>query len=183
MKKRFLVVGMFLLVVNCYALDGIEVTTGYLEAKIKEKDRYEGIPLFVSFDFDAKPFFSKLGVNPIGKLDFVCEPFINTIIEPNNNVEMGLNSLIKYVYPLTKRWQPYVKGGLGVVYMTQHTREQSTQYNFLSQVGGGVYTFLNDNTALNFEYRYRHLSNASFKHPNKGINTDLFLGGISFFFD
>ncbi|UCC94712.1 MAG: acyloxyacyl hydrolase [Candidatus Omnitrophota bacterium] len=169
--------------VDAYCLDGIEIFTGYMNANLDEQDDYEGIPLFVAFNFDGKPLLSDIGIEFPGRFDFVIEPFVNTMFSPDPNVEVGSNFLIKYVLPLTETVQPYVKGGLGALYMSQHTREQSTQYNFLPQGGAGVHIFLNENTAMSFEYRYRHLSNNSFKSPNSGINTDLFLGGISFFFD
>ncbi|UCD15777.1 MAG: acyloxyacyl hydrolase [Candidatus Omnitrophota bacterium] len=173
---------VFLLPVKGYALEAIEVFSGYLKANIRDKNAYAGMPLFISFNFDAKPTFNTIGVNPKGDLHFIVEPFLNTIISPDNNVEIGSNFLIKYAYPLTKRLHPYVKGGLGVLFMTQHTREQSTQYNFLPQAGGGIHFFLKETIALSCEYRYRHLSNASFKSPNKGIDTNLILCGISFFY-
>ena len=78
---------------------------------------------------------------------------------------------------------PYVKFGAGPVYISQHTREQSTQFNFVDTAGVGFNWFYKENLAFSFEYRYRHLSNASIKHPNKGIDTNSFLVGMSFFFD
>ncbi|MBU1121874.1 MAG: acyloxyacyl hydrolase [Candidatus Omnitrophota bacterium] len=185
MKKILLAIaflGILLLPIKIYTLDSIEVFSGYLEANIREKNEYQGIPLFIAFNFDANPTFSNIGLEPEGDLNFVVEPFFHTIISPDLNIEIGSNFLMKYSYPLTERIHPYAKGGLGVVFMTQHTREQSTQYNFLPQVGGGIQFFLNEITALSLEYRYRHLSNASFKRPNKGIDTNLILTGISYFF-
>jgi hypothetical protein len=184
--RKILIYGLvlftFLVPVRVYSLDGIEIFTGYLRADTREEDDdYQGIPLFFSLDFKTEPILKKIGITPWGKLDFIVEPFINTIIEPHRNIEVGSNFLVKYVFPL-KVIQPYFKWGLGVLYMSQHTREQSTQYNFLPQVGGGIHIFINAKTALSFEYRFRHLSNANFRRPNKGIDANLILGGISFFF-
>ena len=82
-------------------LDGIEFLTGYLNADIRDKRDYTAVPLFVAFDFDAKPLFSKIGLRVSGRLDFVVEPFINNVISPDNNIEAGSNFLIKYVFPLS----------------------------------------------------------------------------------
>jgi opacity protein-like surface antigen len=168
---------------NVLAIDSLDVTTGYFWGDLKNKDDYEGVPLMFGMNFDAKPLFEKIGIKTEGELNWIVEPFVNTIIGPNSNVEVGCNFLIKYTFPLTERFRPYLKGGLGALYMSQHTEEQSTQYNFLPQGAAGFQFLLNDKTALNLEYRYRHLSNASFKSPNSGINVDMIMAGFTFFFD
>jgi Lipid A 3-O-deacylase (PagL) len=165
-----------------FALEGIEVFSGYFEANLRERDDYQGIPLLVSLNFDAKPVFSKIGVNPQGRLEFVIEPFVNTIISPEANAEVGSNFLIKYTYPLSDSIQPYFKGGLGALYMSQKTIEQGSQYNFLPQAGVGCHFFVKDDVAVSLEYRYRHLSNNSFTRRNGGIDANMALGGLSFFF-
>lgn len=63
--------------------------------------------------------------------------------------------------------------------MTQHTNEQSTQYNFIPQIGGGVSYDWKEDVSFDFEYRYRHLSNANRKLPNDGINMNMFLAGVT----
>lgn len=187
MKKVLALIVFFLCLVNIpatYALDGVEVFSGYLDAHLTDtKKDYQAVPLLVGLIFDMKPLTSKIGLNPKGRIDFILEPFINTVTSPNSNVEIGSNFLFEYVFPLSEKLQPYVKGGIGALYMSQHTLEQSTQYNFLPQGGGGIRYFIKDNIALDFEYRYRHLSNASLKHPNSGIDANMYLGGITIFFD
>lgn len=186
--KKVLVLSVFVLCLailpSTYALDGVEVLSGYLDGYLdNSKKDYTAVPLLVGLIFDMKPLTSKVGINPKGRLDFILEPFINTVTEPNSNVEVGSNFLFEYAFPLSQKFHPYVKGGIGALYMSQHTVEQSTQYNFLPQGGGGLRYFIKDNIAINFEYRYRHLSNASIKHPNSGIDANMYLGGITIFFD
>jgi len=185
MKKLLVLFFLFLaLLPSVYALDGVEVFSGYLDGHLDDtKKDYQAVPLLVGLIFDLKPLTSKIGINPKGRVDFILEPFINTVTSPDSNVEVGSNFLFEYVFPLSEKFQPYVKGGIGALYMSQHTKEQSTQYNFLPQGGGGIRYFIKDNVALNFEYRYRHLSNASLKHPNSGIDANMYLGGITIFFD
>jgi len=187
MKKVLALTVFFLCLANVpftYALDGVSVLSGYLDAHLTDtKKDYQAVPLLAGLIFDMKPLTSKIGLNPKGRIDFILEPFINTVTTPNSNVEVGSNFLFEYVFPLSEKLQPYVKGGIGALYMSQHTLEQSTQYNFLPQGGGGIRYFIKDNIALDFEYRYRHLSNASIKHPNSGIDANMYLGGITIFFD
>ncbi|MFH1768951.1 MAG: acyloxyacyl hydrolase [Candidatus Omnitrophota bacterium] len=165
------------------ALDHIEILSGYLEAPLRDEDDYRVIPLLAAFNFEVKSFIEeKINIKIKGDIHLAVEPFLNTVFSPDGNIEIGANFLCKYTFPFSASIKPYIKGGLGVVYMSQHTREQSTQYNFLPQAGIGLYRFINPRTALSFEYRFRHLSNGSLERPNKGIDADLFLAGISFFF-
>lgn len=186
MKKQLIALffGLFIAIVpDLYALDSIDFLFGYLEADLKEKDDYQVLPLMVGFNFAAKPLLERIGLEIPGKVNFIVEPFVNTVISPSKNIEVGSNFLIKYTMPLSEKIHPYLKGGVGALYMSQHTLEQSTQYNFLPQAGGGLQYLINEKVALNFEYRWRHLSNASIKSPNSGIDANLFLCGISFFFE
>ncbi|MCM8786550.1 MAG: acyloxyacyl hydrolase [Candidatus Omnitrophica bacterium] len=183
----FVFVFLTICFLKCFAIDGIELLSGYFGLWQKDLEEtnstYQGVPLFLDFDFDVRGFLEKIGLKTKGKIDFVLEPFANTILKPNDNIEAGCNFLLKYVFPLSETFQPYIKAGEGISYMSQHTYEQSTQYNFLSQGALGFHFFIKDNIAITAEYRYRHLSNASIKHPNNGINTDFILGGITFFFN
>ncbi|MFA5008352.1 MAG: acyloxyacyl hydrolase [Candidatus Omnitrophota bacterium] len=187
MKKALMLIVFFLCLAQlpkAYAIDGVTVLSGYLDAHLTDtKKDYQVVPLLAGLIFDMKPLTSKVGLNPKGRIDFILEPFINTVIAPNSNVEVGSNFLFEYVFPLSEKLQPYVKGGVGALYMSQHTVEQSTQYNFLPQGGAGIRYFIKDNVALDLEYRYRHLSNASLKHPNSGIDANMYLGGVTIFFD
>ncbi|MCF7916841.1 MAG: acyloxyacyl hydrolase [Candidatus Omnitrophica bacterium] len=170
------------IVPSSYCLDSIDILTGYLEADLEKKDHYQAVPLLVGFNYSAEPFLNKIGLKVPGQVNFILEPFFNTVIGPDKNIEVGSNFLLKYSLTFLDKIHPYIKGGIGALYMSQHTEEQSTQYNFLPQVGGGIQYFLTDNLAFNLEYRYRHLSNASIKNPNSGIDSDLILCGFSFFF-
>ncbi|MCD6539138.1 MAG: acyloxyacyl hydrolase [Candidatus Omnitrophica bacterium] len=165
------------------SLNSVEFLSGWLSGDLREKDDYRVVPLMLSFGFDLKPLAEKIGIRTKGILEFQLEPFLNVVTSPDNNVEAGLGLLLKYAFPLNKRFMPYIKFGAGPVYISQHTREQSTQFNFVDTAGVGFSWFYRENLAFSFEYRYRHLSNASIKHPNKGIDANSFLMGISFFFD
>jgi len=197
MKKRLFLIGLcFLTLILLSApesrasTDGkksfikeIGLLSGYSYGSLKDKDDYELVPLILRIGFDLKPFLNKFNIDSKGLVEFLLEPFANTVISPDNNAEVGFNLLFRYAFPLTERFYPYIEGGVGFVYMTQHTLEQSTQYNFVPQGGVGVIYFIKKNKlALNAGYRYRHLSNASIKSPNGGINVNMFLAGLSLFY-
>ena len=132
----------------------------------------------MDFDFDIKPLMRKLNFDLPVLMQFQIEPYISPIISPESNVELGTAFFLKFgLLPSNFRIQPYFKFGTGFSYMSLHTREQSTQFNFIDPVGLGTHYFLNKNTALTLEGRLRHLSNAAIKKPNKGINTYFILLG------
>jgi hypothetical protein len=150
---------------------------------LAEKDNYKVVPLILRIGFDVKSLLqNKLHFSPPGITEFELEPFLNPVIGPDRNIEAGCGFLLKYAYPLSRRFYPYIEAGAGIIYITQHTREQATQYNFIPQAGGGLIYFLEENLALTLGYRYRHLSNASIKQPNRGIELRLYLLGLSLFY-
>lgn len=164
-------------------LEGIEFFTGFGWGKLRHQENYRLVPFMVDFDFNLKPLAQKFNFNPSSLLQFQIEPFISYISNPRNNVEAGTSFLLKAGFlPQTSKFQPFILAGVGMVYMTQHTRSQSTQFNFVEQAGLGMHYFFKKNTALTLQGRLRHLSNAGIRYPNTGINTYFVLTGISYQF-
>ena len=160
-------------------LKELGIFSGYGSGSLKEQDRYELIPIIVQFGFDLKKTLAKAGFRPPGSFNLNVEPFLSFVAGPDKNMEVGCIFMLKYAHPVTKKIRVYLEGGLGPVYITQHTREQSTQFNFADQAGAGFSFLLKDNLALSLGYRFRHISNASIKKPNGGINSDMVLCGVS----
>ena len=164
-------------------LAGIEGFIGFAKAKLREKGNYFLTPLIFDFDFDLKPFFKKRGFSLPGLFQFQLEPFMCIVSKPNTNIEAGNAFMFKVgILPETAKFQPYGKIGVGMLYLSQRTREQSTQFNFLEQGGIGAHYFFNKNTAFTAECRFRHLSNSGIKRPNSGINTLFFVVGTTYKF-
>lgn len=162
----------------------IEFLTGFGVAKLHDKNNYNVIPLFVDFDFNLKALTKKIGINPPSLIQFCLEPFVFGVSSPDSNAEVGNNFVFKFgILPETWKIQPYVKGGIGLLYMSQHTRAQGTQFNFNEFGGVGAHYFFTKNMAFTVEYRYRHISNAGIRDPNHGINTSLGTCGISYRFN
>jgi hypothetical protein len=161
----------------------IEVLSGFGKGHIREKGAYDVIPVFVDFDFDLKPLTGRFGINPPGLLQFVEEPYIAGVSNPHGNLEIGNNFLLKIgILPETSRFQPYLKGGVGFLYMSQHTLNQGSQFNFNEYAGFGFHFFLKKNLAFTAEYRFRHLSNCDIKKPNRGINSGFGIVGLCYVF-
>lgn len=164
-------------------LSAVEFLTGFGTGKLSEKGNYQVVPLYVDFDFRlSKPQVEGADAAPVS-FYFVVEPFISYVPSPDNNAEIGNNFLIKACFfPDTSRFRPYLKAGIGGIFITQHIREQGTQLNFNENACLGFHYFFKKNVALTAEYRYRHLSNADTKRPNRGMDANFGLAGISYFF-
>lgn len=158
----------------------VEVLSGFGSGRLQQKGNYSLIPIFLDFNFDLKK--KNNGTFP-PQLDFVLEPFFSYAYDPNNNIEIGNNFLFKIGFlPAQAKFQPYIKGGVGVIYLSQPTIEQATQLNFNDNAAIGMHYFFKENTAFTLECRFRHISNAALKSPNIGINTYFTLFSLSYFF-
>ena len=166
-----------------HSFEGIEFLSGLGRARLSEEPDYRLIPLFAGFNYDFKKLTRRFNFNPLQLLQFQLEPFLSAAVSPDANIEVGGAFLFKVgILPERSRFQPYVKAGAGVIYLTQHAKEQSTQCNFIEYAGAGINYFFKPDTAFTLEYRYRHLSNASIRRPNGGIDTHFILTGISYKF-
>jgi len=159
---------------------GIEYLSGWAQAELIEKKDYRFVPLALDFDFNIKPLTKKVGFNPPSLVQFQIEPFLSFVVQPEANIEVGNSFLLKLgLLPETSKFQPYIKGGVGMIWLSQHTLDQSTQFNFLLHFGSGLHYFFNKENAFTLEYRFRHLSNASIKQPNRGIDAHFALLGLT----
>ena len=158
------------------------VLSGFSRGSLKDKDDYEIVPVIMRFGIDLKAALGKEDSNPKDLLEFEFEPFLGAGTSPDANAEIGAALLVKYGRFIFKKLCLYIEGGTGFIYLSQHTREQSTQFNFVDQAGGGIHYFIKRNIAINIGYRYRHVSNGSIKSPNKGIDSNMVLAGISWFY-
>ena len=164
-------------------LSSFSLVSGYGVAPLRSTAAdYEVIPLLPQFGFDINPLAKRLHIKPKGLLEFIVEPLMNLVINPGTNAEIGCSLFLRYSDNITSRIAPYVEGGLGMIYTTQHTHEQATQYNFISQAGFGLQFFLNKHVALTGGYRFRHLSNAGLDTPNRGIDSHFGLAGVRYYF-
>ena len=165
-------------------LRSISLVSGYGVAPLdKNNSDYEIIPILPQFGFDIIPLAEKLHIKPKGVLEFVVEPVMNVIINPDANAEVGCSFFLRYSRRITSRIAPYIEGGTGMIYSSLSTNEQGTKYNFITHAGLGIQFFLNKHVALTGGYRFRHLSNADMDKQNRGIDHHFGLVGISYYFN
>jgi len=159
------------------SFEGMEYFAGFTWGKLKQKPTYRLSEILVDFDFNLK---SVLNLKISQLFQFQVEPFFGVSSQPRTDIETGTSFILKLgILPQTSKFQPFILGGVGLDYMTLHTREQGTQFNFNETLGFGAHYFFKKNSALTVEGRFRHLSNCGIEEPNSGINTCSVLVGLT----
>ncbi len=122
-----------------------------------------------------------------GNFEFLGEVFAGPIFEGPGNVTAGATLFIRYNFIQPRaRFIPYLQIGAGGVYTDISEKESgglvSLPVEFNLQGVGGTRIMLNDRWSLVIEAGYRHLSNATIKLPNYGIDSVGGNLGFGFFF-
>lgn len=102
-------------------------------------------------------------------------------LEEKIEYEAGLNTGLKFMYPLSNQVHIYLSGGTGPHFFTTYTRRQHRGFIFSDNFGMGLYVRLSEQWKLHVSYRLRHMSNINIWLPNNGINTHNYHVGISYF--
>jgi hypothetical protein len=141
------------------------------------------VPIFfiLHMGMDMKRWFPSLEKHR-GKLSLFFEPQVNPSGQPKQNVEFGVGVGLKYSYPIHELVSVYVLGSVGPHYITLNTEDQAQGFLFADSIGGGVSVVISPGSAINIEYRFRHLSNAGLELPNHGIETSIGLIGFTLFY-
>src|SRR5262249_50259517 len=91
--------------------------------------------------------------------------------------------VLKWNFTRGKKIAPYgeIAGGF-LITPDDLPVAHSSNFNFVSQVGGGFHYFLREKRAVSLTGKLFHLSNAGIGHHNPGINTGLmFTVGYNWF--
>lgn len=162
--------------------EAVEVQTGWSESDIESpQDPYQTIPVHLSYYYSAEPWLAHvLGHRPDGTWQYFAEPFVDPTVSPSQKAEVGFHLGFKISTPLDGEdghWRAFVRGGTGPMITLNDTLEESTKFQFGSYYGGGLSYALDDHSALTLEVRERHMSNASIKRPNSGVNSNVVMLG------
>ena len=163
-----------------FSLSEATFIVGYSHGSMSAQD-YEPISLICHLGYNLKRIFSGLQ-NHRGMLSGFLEPQINPVFKPRTDVEFGIGFGLKYMHPLTESLSGYVMVSLGPHYITIQNPDQNNGFIFCDTAGAGFAFFLTSKTAVNLEYRFRHMSNAGIKKPNNGVNTHMLAIGYTVFF-
>jgi hypothetical protein len=117
---------------------------------------------------------------PIRRFELINEGLIGNAVHPGGRVT-GYSLFFHFdTPPLNRRWRPFVNLGSSVLNTTLHRKviELDGSLQFFSQAGAGVQYFFRPQSAVVFEYRYAHMSNASIEPPNRGFNASMLTIGF-----
>lgn len=92
--------------------------------------------------------------------------------------EAGLNTGLMYQLALGKGWFATAAIGTGPHYVTVETPLQARGFIFSDNFEAGIIAPLGQGVQLHLRSRFRHISNAGLKNPNKGIDIFFALAGI-----
>jgi opacity protein-like surface antigen len=117
-----------------------------------------------------------------GSLELIAEPTYLKINRNESTNFVGPTAVARWVFG-PERWiRPYVEAGVGALVGESGTIQTDCDLNFSLQAGTGVLLFWSERHAVTLGYRLHHLSNGNLCVGNRGLNSALFILGISTFF-
>jgi lipid A 3-O-deacylase len=116
-----------------------------------------------------------------GNFELLLEGTFLYMLEPKSGIAGGLAPGVRYNFLTGTRIIPFLQVGVGFIALDADLARQSDGLNFILQSGLGLHYFITQRTALTGEWRFHHISNASIHDRNAGINSSLFMLGITFF--
>ena len=118
-----------------------------------------------------------------GSLELILEPVLLVTTSPDTTVGGGLSLRLRYNFVTGTRWVPFFDFGPGIQYWSLKVPTiLESSFNFTLQGGPGLHYFFTDNLAMTGQVRLHHISNNGLERPNVGINSSLYLLGLSYFF-
>ncbi|MGH7409515.1 MAG: acyloxyacyl hydrolase [Candidatus Methylomirabilis sp.] len=118
-----------------------------------------------------------------GSLELVLEPSLLLTTSPDTTIGEGLSLLLRYNFVTGTRWVPFFDFGPGIQYWSLRVPTiLESRFNFTLQGGPGLHYFVTDHLAITGQVRLHHISNNGRERPNVGINSSLYLLGVSYFF-
>ncbi len=117
--------------------------------------------------------FGKLGI--YGEYQYAQATNINNQFD----FEFGLNMGLRYPISLNATTHLLAIVGAGPHYVTIQTRHQASGFIFSDNFELNLRHYAKDlGTTLQLSARFRHISNAGFKSPNRGIDNFFLLFGV-----
>lgn len=117
-----------------------------------------------------------------GNWDLRAELFGGAEFSPSSEYLIGVAPHIRYHFATGSRFVPFVDVGAGVSSTGIGPPDLGGRFQFNLQAGVGMNYFLRPDLALSVESRFLHLSSARISTPNLGVNSTLFLVGLSWFY-
>jgi opacity protein-like surface antigen len=110
------------------------------------------------------------------------EGWFQYYLSPKESTAEGLKLAFRYHFIGLGRLVPYLEVLGGAAGTSLRVPEIDSSFTFVLEAGVGLAYFVTDNIALNFGYRFQHISNGNTSQPNRGFNSDSGVLGVSYFF-
>ncbi len=106
-------------------------------------------------------------------LRFKVEGAIGSTTRPDRKLMVSGNIFALYYLRLLASggFQPYVEGGIGIIYTDFQVEGQGLRVNFNPQVGIGTEFKMGADTTMFTSLRLHHISNAGLNSDNTGVNS------------
>lgn len=119
-----------------------------------------------------------------GNVDLSLESHVLVNTHPEGGTAAGAAFLLRYqlLAVAPERVVPFVSLGAGIAGLDFDLPHQSDGFSFILQGGAGAHLLWTRHTALTLDARWHHISNAGLRRPNRGLDSGLFLAGITWFF-
>ena len=134
----------------------------------------------------GSPYFGYVFTDPVGNgwyrgtVEGIVEGDFNYVFKGQKRHASGVTFLGRYnLLSKNECWRPYVQAGVGMVGTNLSMHHFGSDFNFTLNLGSGIQYFWNSCNAINFEWRYKHISNAGINQHNVGLNMSMLLVGYS----
>ena len=152
--------------------------------------RIPGDPPITGISFlNLTPRLSYLPFRPFGSglLKSALEPglegWFQYYLEPSKSYTAeGLKVALRYHFIGLGPLVPYLEATAGVGGTTLNVNEIRSNFTFVLEGGGGVSYFVAPAWSVNVGYRFQHISNADLAGPNRGVNSNTGVLGVSYHF-
>jgi lipid A 3-O-deacylase len=148
-----------------------------------------GDPPITGISFvNVMPRLSYLPFEPFGSgwLKSAIEPglegWFQLYLEPRVFTAEGLKIALRHHFVGLGPLVPYLEATAGAGGTNLTVRETQSRFTFVLDGGAGVSYFVTSGIALNLGYRFQHISNGNTGHPNRGVNSNTGVAGVSFHF-
>jgi len=134
------------------------------------------------------PRVSYLPLAPFGRglLKSALEPglegWFQYYLEPRVFTAEGLKVALRYHFLGLGPLVPYLEATAGGAVTNLDVPEIRSTFTFVLEGGGGVSYFVAPSLSMNLGYRFQHISNGGTGHPNRGVNSNGGVLGMSYFF-
>jgi opacity protein-like surface antigen len=104
-------------------------------------------------------------------------------LHPDKTYFVGLGLTGRYHFLSLGRFVPYAEAAAFAGATNLKVVEIRSTFTFVLWAGAGLSYFVTDRTALYAGYRYEHISNGNTDEPNRGLDNNSGVFGVSFFFE